>query len=93
VHYFLSARISQSWQSQNHCLLPRENSHNQPQQAKAVPAQKSSKGTVKCKRQAGHLWVKTGRVQFLQMPVFSRYFVQQMPGLLLQIPALRSIAI
>jgi len=53
-----------------------ENSHNQSQQVKVVPAQKSSKGTVKCKRQFGHFRVKTGRVQFLQMPVSSHYFVQ-----------------
>ena len=71
MHYFLSARISQSLRSQKHCLLPRENSHNQPQQAKAVLAQKSSKRTVKCRRKAGYFRVKTGRVQFLQMPAFS----------------------
>jgi len=30
-HYFFSARITQSLRSQNHCWLPIENSHNQPQ--------------------------------------------------------------
>jgi hypothetical protein len=65
-------------------LLPKLYSHNQPQQAKALPVQKSSKGTVKCKRQAGHLRVKTGRVQSLEMPVFSRSFVQQTPDFILQ---------
>jgi len=71
VHYFWSARISQNLRSQKHCLLPRENSQKQPQQAKAVPAQKSSKGTVKCRRKAGYVLVNTGRVQSLQMPVIS----------------------
>jgi hypothetical protein len=36
VHYFSSARISQSLRSQKYCLLLTENSHNQPQQAKAI---------------------------------------------------------
>jgi hypothetical protein len=33
---------------------------------------------------AGHLRVKTGRVQSLEMPVFSRSFVQQTPDFILQ---------
>jgi hypothetical protein len=69
VHYFYLKGINKVLYGQNHCLLPKLNSPNQPQQAKAVPAQKSSKGTVKYKRQAGHLRVKTGRVQFIQLPV------------------------
>ncbi len=42
---------------------------------------------------AGHLRIKTGRVQFLQMPVSSLILYSLPPDLLLQIPALRSIAI
>ncbi len=71
VYYFFSARINHGLRSQKHCLLPRENRQNQPQQAKAVLAQKSSKGTVKCRRKAGYVRVNTGRVQSLQMPVIS----------------------
>jgi nitrite reductase/ring-hydroxylating ferredoxin subunit len=52
-------------------LLPIENSENQPQQVKAVLAQKSSKRTVKCRRKAGHFRVNTGKMQSLQMPAFS----------------------
>ena len=32
--YFSSARITQGLRSQKHCLLPKLNSHNQPQQKK-----------------------------------------------------------
>ncbi|MGB8689846.1 MAG: hypothetical protein WCD53_21270 [Microcoleus sp.] len=71
MHYFLSARISQSLRSQKHCLLPRENSQKQPQQAKARTAQKSSNLTEKFRRKAGYFRVNTGRVQPLQMPVIS----------------------
>jgi hypothetical protein len=46
-HYFFSARISQGLRSQKHCLLLIKNSYNQPQQAKAVLAQKSSNLTEK----------------------------------------------
>jgi len=58
-------------------------------------AASTSKGTNSTKKQqfgreiqafAGYFWVKTGRVQFLQMPAFSRSFVQQMPDFILQIP-------
>jgi hypothetical protein len=35
---------------------------------------------------AGYFRVNTGRVQFLQMPAFSRSFVQQMPDFILQMP-------
>jgi hypothetical protein len=47
VHYFCFCTQKSGLRSQNHCLLPRENSHNQPQQAKAVSAQKSSNLTEK----------------------------------------------
>jgi hypothetical protein len=56
---------------QNHCLLPKLNSQNQPQQAKARTAQKSSNLTEKFRWQAGYFRVNTGRVQPLQMPVIS----------------------
>lgn len=55
----------------------------------------TSKGTKSTKRHqfdrriqafAGYSMVKTGRVQRVQMPVFSRYFVQQMPDFILQMP-------
>jgi hypothetical protein len=49
-------------------LLPIENSHNQPQQAKAVSAQKSSNLTEKVRRKAGYFPVNTGKVQPLQIP-------------------------
>jgi hypothetical protein len=93
VYYFLSARISQGLRSQKHCLLPKLNSPNQPQQAKAVLAQKSSKGTVKCRRKAGYVRVNTGRVQFLQMPVISLILYCFPPDFIRPLPALRSIAI
>ena len=66
--YFSSARISQGLRLQNHCLLPRENRHNLPQQANARSAQKSSNLTEKVRRKAGYFPVNTGKVQFLQIP-------------------------
>jgi hypothetical protein len=39
--------INKALYGQNHCLLPRENRHNQSQQELALSAQKSSKGTGK----------------------------------------------
>jgi len=86
VYYFLSARISQGLRSQKHCLLPRENSHNQPQQAKAVLAQKSSKRTVKCRRKAGYVRVKTGRVHPLQIPAFRLTLYCFPPDFILHLP-------
>ncbi|MEG4801291.1 hypothetical protein QUB63_18075 [Microcoleus sp. ARI1-B5] len=56
---------------QNHCLLPRENSHNQPQQGNVRSTQKSSNLTEKVRRKAGYFQVNTGKVQFLQIPVIS----------------------
>jgi len=47
VHCFYLKVINKALYGQNHCLLPRENSYNQPQQAKAVLAQKSSNLTEK----------------------------------------------
>jgi len=38
---------------------------------------------------AGHFQLKTGMVQPLQIPVFSRYFVQQTPDFLQQMPDFR----
>ncbi|WP_333447671.1 hypothetical protein [Microcoleus sp. herbarium2] len=46
----MSARISQDLRSQKHCLLSRKNCQKQPQQAKAVLAQKSSNLTEKVRR-------------------------------------------
>jgi len=71
VYYFLLARKSQGLRSQNHCLLPRENSQNQPQQANVRSTQKSSNLTEKVRRKAGYFRVNTGKVQPLQMPVIS----------------------
>jgi hypothetical protein len=50
VDYFFSARISHGLWSQNHCLLAKLNSLNQPQQAKARTAQKSRNLTEKVRR-------------------------------------------
>jgi hypothetical protein len=47
VHCFYLTVINKALYGQNHCLLPIENSHNQPQQAKARTAQKSSNLTEK----------------------------------------------
>jgi hypothetical protein len=47
VHCFSLKVINKALYGQNHCLLPIENSHNLPQQAKAVSAQKSSNLTEK----------------------------------------------
>jgi len=71
VHYFLSARKNQVLYGQKHCLLPRKNSLNQPQQAKARTAQKSSNLTEKVRRLQDICREITGRVQPLQMPVIS----------------------
>ena len=43
VQSFYLTVINKALYGQNHCLLPRKNSHNQPQQAKARSTQKSSK--------------------------------------------------
>jgi hypothetical protein len=50
VHCFSLKVINKALYGQNHCLLPIENSQNQPQQAKAVLAQKSSNLTEKVRR-------------------------------------------
>jgi hypothetical protein len=42
--YFSSARISQGLRSQKHCLLPKLNSNNQPQQEKHSRHKKAVKG-------------------------------------------------
>ncbi len=42
---------------------------------------------------AGYFRVNTDRVQFLQMPAFSRSFVQQLPDFVQQMTVLRAIAI
>jgi hypothetical protein len=42
--------------------------------------------TEKVRRKAGYFRVKTGKVQELQMPAFSRSFVQQIPDFILQMP-------
>jgi hypothetical protein len=67
-------------------LLPRENSHNQPQQAKARTAQKNSNLTEKVRRKAGYFPVNTGKVQFLQMPVISLILYCFPPDFILQMP-------
>jgi hypothetical protein len=50
VHCFYLKVINKALYGQNHCLLPIENSQNQPQQAKARIAQKSSNLTDKFRR-------------------------------------------
>jgi hypothetical protein len=70
VHYFCFCTQKSGLRSQKHCLLAKLNSHNQPQQTKARTAQKSSNLTEKFRRKAGYFQVNTGRMQFLQMPVF-----------------------
>jgi hypothetical protein len=47
VHCFYLKVINKALYGHNHCLLPRENRQNQPQQAKARTAQKSSNLTEK----------------------------------------------
>jgi len=69
VHYFCFCTQKSGLRSQKHCLLPRENSHNQPQQAKVRTAQKSSNLAGNCRRKAGYFQVNTDRVQPLQIPV------------------------
>jgi hypothetical protein len=71
---------------QKHCLLPRKNSHNQPQQAKARSTQKSSKLTEKVRRKAGYFRVKAGRVQPLQIPVIPLILYCFPPDFILQMP-------
>jgi hypothetical protein len=71
VHCFYLKIVNNVLYGQNHCLLLTKNSQNQPQQAKARTAQKSSHLTEKFRRKAGHFRIKAGKVQFLQMPVFS----------------------
>jgi hypothetical protein len=67
-------------------LLPRKDSQNQPQQAKAVSAQKSSKLTEKVRRKAGYLQVNTGKVQPLQIPAFRLILYCFPPDFILQMP-------
>jgi hypothetical protein len=50
VHCFDLKTVNKVLYGQKHCLLPRENSYNQPQQAKARTAQKSSNLTEKFRR-------------------------------------------
>jgi hypothetical protein len=68
VHCFYLKVINKALYGQKHCLLLTKNSHNQPQQAKARTAQKSSNLTEKFRRKAGYFRVNTGRVQPLQKP-------------------------
>jgi hypothetical protein len=68
VHCFSLKVINKALYGQNHCLLLIKNSQNQPQQAKARTAQKSSSLTEKVRRKAGYFQVNTGRVQSLQIP-------------------------
>jgi len=86
VHYFYLKAINKVLYGQNHCLLPRENSQNQPQQAKAVLAQKSSNLTGKVRRKAGYLQVNTGKVQPLQIPVILLILYCFPPDFILQMP-------
>jgi hypothetical protein len=86
VHYFSSGRKSQVLYGQKPCLLPKLNSHNQPQQANARTAQKSSNLTEKFRRKAGYFRVNTGRVQPLQMPVISLILYCFPPDFILQMP-------
>jgi hypothetical protein len=69
VHRFYLKLVNKVLYGQKHCLLPIENSENQPQQAKARTAQKSSNLTEKVRRKAGYLQVNTGKVQPLQISV------------------------
>jgi hypothetical protein len=71
VHCFYLKAINKALYGQNHCLLPRENRHNQSQQAKAVLAQKSSNLTEKVRRKAGYFRVNTGKVHPLQIPALA----------------------
>jgi len=71
VHRFYLKLVNKILYGQKHCLLPIEKSENQPQQAKARTAQKSSNLTEKVRRKAGYLQVNTGKVQPLQIPVFT----------------------
>jgi hypothetical protein len=86
VHCFYLKLVNKVLYRQKHCLLLIKNSQNQPQPAKARTAQKSSNLTEKFRRKAGYVRVNTGKVQFLQMPAFSRSFVQQIPDFILQMP-------
>jgi hypothetical protein len=71
VYYFLSAPINHGLRSQKHCLLLKLNSHNQSQQVKARTAQKGSNLAGNCRRKAGYFQVNTGKMQPLQIPVFT----------------------
>jgi hypothetical protein len=71
VHYFYLKVINKALYGQNHCLLPRENSHNLPQQANVRSTQKSSNLAGNCRWQAGYFQVNTGKMQPLQIPVFT----------------------
>ncbi|WP_172189756.1 hypothetical protein [Microcoleus asticus] len=64
----MSARITQGLRSQNHCLLPRENSENQPQQANVRSTQKGSSLTEKVRHLQDiyrHLQVKCTPCKYL----------------------------
>jgi len=86
VHCFSLKVINKALYGQNHCLLPIENSQNQPQQAKAVLAEKSSNLTEKVRRKAGYFPVNTGKVHPLQIPVISLILYCFPPDFILQIP-------
>jgi len=82
VHRFYLKVINKVLYGQKHCLLPKLNSHNQTQHAKARTAQKSSNLTEKVRRKAGYFPVNTGKVHPLQIPDF----ILQTPDFILQIP-------
>jgi hypothetical protein len=86
VHRIYLKLVNKVLYGQKHCLLPIENSHNQPQQAKARTAQKSSNLTEKFRRKAGYFQVNTGKMQFLQMPVISLILYCFPPDFILQMP-------
>jgi hypothetical protein len=71
---------------QKHCLLPKLNSHNQPQQANVRSTQKSSNLTEKFRRKAGYFQVNTGKVQPLQIPVILLILYCFPPDFILQMP-------
>jgi hypothetical protein len=82
VHCFSLKVMNKALYGQNHCLLPRENSQNQPQQANVRSTQKSSNLTEKVRRKAGYFPVNAGKVHPLQIPDF----ILQTPDFILQIP-------
>jgi hypothetical protein len=85
VHGFYLTVINKALYGQNHCLLPIENSHNQPQQAKARTAQKSSNLTEKVRHLQDifrYLQVKCTPCKYLHLPDF----ILQTPDFILQMP-------